>query len=115
LQESAELGAKLAKAPVKVVFPPSGDTMLQSDIAINAKAPDMQAAKEFVNFVLGQEGQKTMQDIQAAGSDSLFQPVTNEVQPLVSRTGVKWNVVSPVWAGQHESEWVTWFEDNVVR
>ncbi|MGC8489681.1 MAG: substrate-binding domain-containing protein, partial [Clostridia bacterium] len=106
---------KLAKDPVKVVYPPSGVTMLPSDIAINAKAPDMQAAKEFVNFVLGQEGQKTMQDIQAAGSDSLFQPVTNEVQPLVSRAGVKWNVVSPVWAGQHESEWVTWFEDNVVR
>lgn len=114
-QDSAELGAKLAKDPVKVVYPPSGVTMLPSDIAINAKAPDMQAAKEFVNFVLGQEGQKTMQDIQAAGSDSLFQPVTNEVQPLVSRTGVKWNVVSPAWAGQHESEWVTWFEDNVVR
>ncbi len=114
-QDSAELNAKLAHDPVSVVYPPSGVTMLPSDIAINAKAPDMQAAKEFVNFVLGQQGQKTMQDIGAAGSDSLFQPVTNEVKPLVSRQGVKWNVVSPTWAGSHESAWVTWFEDNVVR
>ncbi|WP_053958255.1 ABC transporter substrate-binding protein [Sulfobacillus thermosulfidooxidans] len=114
-QDSAELGAKLAKDPVQVVYPPSGVTMLPSDVAINAKAPDMQAAKEFVNFVLGQKGQKTMQDIQAAGSDSLFQPVTNEVKPLVSRNGVKWIFLNPVWAGEHESAWVTWFENNVVR
>ncbi len=114
-QDSAELGAQLAKDPVKVVYPPSGVTTLPSDIAINAKAPDMKAAKEFVNFVLSRTGQKTMQDIQAAGSDSLFQPVTNEVQPLVSRSGVKWHVVNPVWAGAHETTWTTWFENNVVR
>jgi len=114
-QDSAELGAELAHDPVKVVYPSTGVTMLPSDIAINAHAPDMAAAKEFVNFVLSRKGQQTMQDIQLAGSDSLFQPVTNEVRPLVQRDGVKWNVVNPVWAGRHESDWVTWFTANVVR
>lgn len=114
-QDSAELGAQLAKDPVKVVYPRTGVTMLPSDIAINAKAPDMAAAKKFVNFVLSQQGQHTMQDIKAAGSDSLFQPVTNEVKPLVVRHGVKWNVVNPVWAGDHEAAWINWFTANVVR
>ena len=114
-QDSAEINAKLSHGPVQVVYPTSGVTMLPSDIAINAKAPDMAAAKEFVNFVLSAQGQKVMQDIQAAGSDSLFQPVIKGVKPLYVRTGVKWNVVSPVWAGTHEAAWVRWFTDNVVR
>ena len=114
-QDSAEINAKLSHDPVQVVYPTTGVTMLPSDIAINAKAPDMAAAKEFVNFVLSAQGQKVMQDISAAGSDSLFQPVIQGVKPLYVRGGVKWNVVSPVWAGTHEAAWVRWFTDNVVR
>jgi iron(III) transport system substrate-binding protein len=114
-QDSAELNAELAGDPVKVVYPPSGVVMLPSDVAINAKAPDLAAAKLFVDFVLSQAGQKVMQDIQAAGSDSLFQPVTNEIQPLYVRRGVHWIVLNPVWAGNHEATWVTWFTNNVVR
>ena len=114
-QDSAEIGAILNHDPVQVVYPTSGVTMLPSDIAINAKAPDMAAAKEFVNFVLSAQGQKVMQDVSAAGSDSLFQPLIKGVKPLYVRSGVKWNVVSPVWAGTHEAAWVRWFTDNVVR
>jgi len=114
-QDSAELNAELSHDPVKVVYPTTGVTMLPSDIAINAKAPDMAAAKEFVNFVLSAQGQRVMQDISAAGSDSLFMPLIQNVKPLAVRQGVKWNVVSPVWAGAHEADWVRWFTDNVVR
>ncbi len=114
-QDSAEINAKLSGDPVNVIYPTTGVTMLPSDIAINAKAPDMAIAKEFVQFVLSGKGQKVMQDIQAAGSDSLFQPVTKVVNPLYVRKGVKWNVVSPVWAGTHEAAWTQWFTDNIVR
>ena len=115
-QDSAEINAKITHHdPVNVIYPTTGVTMLPSDVAINAKAPDMAAAKRFVNFVLSGQGQKVMQDIQAAGSDSLFQPVTKVINPLYIRKGVKWNVVSPVWAGTHEAAWTQWFTDNIVR
>lgn len=114
-QDSAEINAKLSHGPVNVIYPTTGVTMLPSDIAINAKAPDMAVAKEFVNFVLSSRGQHVMQDIQAAGSDSLFQPIIKGINPMYVRTGVKWNVVSPVWAGAHEATWIRWFTDNIVR
>ncbi len=114
-QDSAELNAKLSGAHIGVVYPSGGVTLLPSDIAINAKAPDMAAAKKFVTWVLSQQGQKTMQDIQAAGSDSLFQPVTSVIQPLVTRPGVVWINVNPVWAGAHQQAWTTWFTNNIVR
>lgn len=114
-QDSAEINAVFKHDPVKVVYPTTGVTMLPSDIAINAQAPDMAAAKRFVNFVLSSRGQQVMQDIQAAGSDSLFQPVINGMKPLYVRSGVKWNVVNPVWAGAHQATWTTWFTDHVVR
>jgi iron(III) transport system substrate-binding protein len=114
-QDSAEINAKLSNDPVNVIYPTTGVTMLPSDIAINAKAPDMAVAKRFVQFVLSGKGQKVMQDIKDAGSDSLFQPVTKVINPLYARTGVKWNVVSPVWAGTHQAAWTQWFTDNIVR
>lgn len=115
-QDSAEYNAEInGGAPIKIVFPQGGVTMLPSDIAINAKAPDMKAAKEFVNFVLSAQGQKVMQDWKAAGGDSYFQPVTSVVKPLWSRPGVKWNRVNALWSGQHEANWTNWFTNNVIR
>lgn len=115
-QDSAEWNAaRQPGSPIRVVYPSEGVTMLPSDIAINAHAPDMAAAKAFVNFVLSPAGQRVMQDVQAAGSDALFQPVTTGIRPLVNRPGVLWERVNPVWAGAHENAWVSWFTNNVVR
>lgn len=114
-QDSAELYAKRSGDPVNVVYPRGGVTMLPSDIAISAHAPDMAAAKRFVTWVLSKRGQEVMQDIKAAGSDSLFQPVTNQIRPIAPRRGVRWINVNPVWAGDHETAWITWFTDHVVR
>ncbi len=114
-QDSAELYAKRSGDPVNVIYPRGGVTMLPSDIAISAHAPDMAAAKRFVTWVLSKRGQHVMQDIRAAGSDSLFQPVTNQIKPLLRRTGVHWINVNPIWAGEHETPWVNWFTNNVVR
>ncbi len=115
-QDSAELNAaRQPGSPIRVVYPSEGVAMLPSDVAINAHAPDMAAAKAFVNFVLSPAGQRVMQDVQAAGSDSLFQPVTTVIKPLVARPGVLWERVNPVWAGKYENAWVTWFTNYIVR
>jgi len=115
VQDSAAWGAKLAGDPVKIVYPASGVVELPSDIAINAKAPDMAAAKKFVNFVLSHHGQLVMQQEKQAGSDSLFAPVTKGLKPIVERGGVKWvNLNAPQWGAQ-EASIVTWFTNNVVR
>lgn len=113
-QDAAERFDSAQGQHMAVIYP-KPVTMLPSDIAINAKAPDMKAAKEFVNFVLSKKGQEVMQDWKAAGGDSYFQPVTNEVKPLIQRPGVVWQTVKPLWAGEHQAAWTTWFTNNVVR
>jgi iron(III) transport system substrate-binding protein len=115
VQDSAAQGLKLSGAPVKIVYPASGVVELPSDIAINAKAPDMAAAKRFVNFVLSAQGQKVMQQEKQAGSDSLFAPVTVGLKPIVERGAVHWYYLNPVTWGQKEASIVSWFTDTVVR
>ncbi|MCL6596879.1 MAG: extracellular solute-binding protein [Firmicutes bacterium] len=115
VQDSAAQAIRQSGGPVKVVYPPSGVVLLPSDIAIDAKAPDMAAAKEFVNFVLSPYGQRVMQDEKQAGSDSLFQPIIQGVRPLVDRAGVTWIHLDPYVWGARESSIVTWFTDHVVR
>lgn len=101
-------------AHIGIIYP-KPVAMLPSDIAINAKAPDMKVAKEFVNFVLSKKGQQVMQDWKAAGGDSYFQPLTTEIKPLINRTGVDWLNVNPLWGGEHQAVWTNWFTNNVVR
>lgn len=113
-QDSAERFDHAQGEHISVIYP-KPVAMLPSDIAINAKAPDMKAAKEFVNFVLSKKGQQVMQDWKVAGGDSYFQPLTNELKPLISRKGVDWQNVNPLWAGEHQAAWTNWFTNNVIR
>jgi iron(III) transport system substrate-binding protein len=116
VQDSAALGAAATDPALKVVYPPTGVFLLPSDVAISAHAPDMAAAKRFVNFVLSPEGQHVMQDEKLAGSDSLFQPVTRGLRPLVRRpANIVWIENDPVWWGEQENSLLTWFTDNIVR
>lgn len=115
VQDSAAQGLKASGAPVRIVYPPSGVVLLPSDIAINAKAPDMAAAKEFVNFVLSRQGQHVMQQEKQAGSDSLFAPVIHGIHPIVERGGVRWVNLNPYTWGAQEASIVTWFSNNVVQ
>jgi iron(III) transport system substrate-binding protein len=116
VQDSAARALVQAGDAVKVVYPSTGVVALPSDIAINAKAPDMAAAKEFVNFVLSSEGQKVMQQEKQAGADSLFEPVTKGlIKPIIARGGVKWLYLNATTWGAKEASIVTWFTDNVVR
>lgn len=115
VQDSAALALKQAGDPVRIVYPATGVVALPSDIAINAKAPDMAEAKAFVNFVLSARGQLVMQQEKQAGGDSLFEPVTVGLKPVMERGGVRWYDLNPVVWGAREASIVSWFTDNVVR
>ena len=115
VQDSAAQALRQAGDAVKIVYPATGVVELPSDIAISAKAPDMAAAKRFVNFVLSERGQKVMQQEKQAGGDSLFAPVTKGIKPIIERGGVHWYYLNPVVWGERESSIVSWFTDNVVR
>lgn len=115
VQDSAAQALKQAGDPVRIVYPSTGVVELPSDIAIDAKAPDMAVAKEFVNFVLSERGQKVMQQEKQAGGDSLFAPITKGIKPIIERGGVKWYDLNPETWGQREAAIVSWFTDNVVR
>ena len=98
-----------------MVYPSEGVTRLPSDIAINAHAPDLKNAEAGVDFVQSLRGQQVMRDQKDAGSDSLFQPATTAVTPLVQRKGVRWVVMEPVWAGEHRAAWTAWFTHHMFR
>ncbi len=114
-QDSAEWSAHQKGAPINVAYPTNGVAMLPSDMAIAANAPDMKAAKMFVNFVLSSAGQQVQQT--QGGGDSLFVPVIKGEIPNPARPNVpiNWIRINPVWAGQHETNWITWFTNNIVQ
>ncbi|MDA8346333.1 MAG: extracellular solute-binding protein [Thermaerobacter sp.] len=114
-QDSAILSAMQQDPNIGISYPTEGVAMLPDDMAISSKAPDLEAAKMFVNFVLSQKGQQ-VQTTQGGG-DSLYQPVVTDATENPSRPNVsiKWITVDPIWAGNHESALVQWFTDNVVQ
>ncbi|MCL5116294.1 MAG: extracellular solute-binding protein [Firmicutes bacterium] len=116
IQDSAEWALVESNPNFGVVYPTNGVAMLPSDMAIAKNAPDLKAAKMFINFVLSPQGQKIMQDEQAAGSDALFNPVIQGETPNPHRGGnpTKWVNVNPVYGGSHQAAWTQWFTANIV-
>lgn len=114
-QDSAILDAKKKGNPIQIVYPTSGVTMLPSVMGIDKNAPDKQAAKEFVNFVLSKEGQKVM--LNTDTGDALLHPIIKGVNPLPARhdKGIKWNSLNATWAAKHENDLKKWFQDNVAK
>lgn len=92
-QDSAEIQALQQGAPIRIVYPSGGVTMLPGVLGIARNAPDMAAAKEFANFVLSAQGQKVM---------------------LAKQTGVQWNLVPVLWQATHYTQIQTWFKDTIA-
>jgi iron(III) transport system substrate-binding protein len=113
-QDSAEIDAIKKGSPLAIVYPTDGVTMLPSAIGISAHAPDMAAAKEFVNFALSAAGQQIM--LTKGGGDSNFAPLINGEKPNPSRqqTGIKWNVVPAAWQAENYNSVQAWFKANIV-
>src|SRR5579875_3616370 len=111
IQDSALIDAKVKGDPIQIVYPSSGVFSLPGEMAIDKSAPDMAAAKQFIEFVLSQEGQQVMLNPQNGGGDSYFNPIVKGVQPNPARqqSGIKWVPVDPVKAAQDENQIKQWF------
>lgn len=114
-QDSAIIDLINKKQPIKVIYPSSGVTTLTSNIAIDAKAPHLEEAKQFVDFVLSDEGLKVASSIDDgdANFESLIQgaPGKQGIRPDT----VKWNEEDPIAGAQHENDIKTWFTQNIVQ
>ncbi len=117
VQDSAYYGAKLTgNPPIGVVYPKSGVTVLPGEIAINLKSRNLAAAKAFVNYVLSQAGQNVMIH-DPNDTDSYFNPIISGVTALPGRqtTGITFQRLNYIWAGQHQATIQSWFHAHVVQ
>lgn len=117
VQDTALISSKAAGNPIDIIYPSSGVFTLPSVIAINKNAPNSEAAKKFVEFVLSQEGQKVMLDPKNGGSDSYFSPVITGVEGDAARqqNGINWLKVDPVKSAQNENNIKKWFNDAITH
>lgn len=117
IQDSALVSAQQQGDPIQIVYPSSGTFSLPGVIAIDKNAPDKQAAEEFVQFVLSQEGQKVMINPKNGGGDSYFNPIIQGIAPNPARqqSGIKWVAVNPVKAAQNEAQIKKWFNENITH
>ncbi|MCZ8512152.1 extracellular solute-binding protein [Paenibacillus filicis] len=101
---------------LKIIYPTSGVATLSSNIAINAKAPHMDAAKQFVEYVLSPEAIKVAQ-ASKNGGDATFESIIQGApsKPGLRPDGIKWNTIDPIFGAQHENEIKTWFTQNIVQ
>lgn len=116
IQDSALISARQQGSPIDIVYPASGVYTLPDVLGINKQAPDMAAAKRFVEFVLSKQGQRVMINPQNGGGDSYYNPVIKGTAPDKARQqkGIHWVRVNPIWAARVENSVKTWFHDHVT-
>lgn len=117
IQDSALVDSQVKGDPIKIIYPSSGVFTLPGVIAINKTAANMEAAKQFVEYVLSVEGQKVMADVKNGGGDSYFNPIIKGLQPnqALQQSGINWVTVDPINAGKDENNIKKWFHDNIVQ
>ncbi len=116
VQDSAYYAAAATGAPLGVVYPKSGVTVLPGVVAIDAKSQHLAAAEAFVNYILSQTGQNVMVH-DPNDSDSFFAPIIKGVAALPGRktTGITWQRLNYLWAGQNTTAIKTWFHNTIVQ
>jgi iron(III) transport system substrate-binding protein len=109
-QDSAAFYDKVAKgAPLAVVYPSSGVVLQGDAVAIEAKSPNVAAAKLFVDYLLSAAGQTTeIGDAvkgQGVSGDAWIIPVQPGVQQNAARvsTGINWTYVDLNQAAKQEA------------
>jgi iron(III) transport system substrate-binding protein len=117
IQDSALVSAKAKGEPINIIYPSSGVFTLPDVLGINKNAPDMAAAKEFVEYVLSREGQKVMSNPRNGGGDSYYNPVVTGIKPNAARqqSGINWKRVDPVASAKDENSIKKWFNDNITQ
>ncbi|MFX4303531.1 ABC transporter substrate-binding protein [Alicyclobacillus tolerans] len=117
IQDSALVAAKEKGAPIQIIYPSSGVFTLPDVLGIDKNAPDMAAAKKFVEFVLSHQGQQVMLNPQNGGGDSYFNPIIQGESPNPARqqNGIHWVRVNPVQAANQENQIQEWFHDSITE
>jgi len=116
VQDATYFATKATGAPLAIVYPTSGVTVLPGVLAINAKSKHLQAAEAFVNYVLSRAGQNVMVH-DPNDSDSYFSPIIKGVAALPGRqtAGINWQRLDYVWAGAHNAQIKAWFHTHIVQ
>jgi len=115
-QDAPYYAAKATGAPLAMVYPKSGVTLLPGEIAINLQSKHLAAAEAFVNYILSPAGQNVMVHDPNDG-DSYYTPIIAGVRPLpgVKTNGVPYQGLNYVWAGAHAPDIKQWFHAHVVQ
>ncbi len=112
-QDSATFGKIAAGEPLVSLYPSEGVAATPSSIGISARTTNLDAARQFVSFVLSAEGQKAMLD--GDDSDFFFVPIIEGVTAKPGRTtDIKFITLDNAVAAAHETEWKTWYRENFV-
>jgi len=112
-QDSATFAKIAAGEPLVSLYPEDGVVATPASIGISARTQNLDAAKQFVSFVLSKDGQEAMKN--GDDSDFFFVPIIEGVQAKPGRkTDINFIVLDNKVASAHETEWKTWFRENFV-
>ncbi len=112
-QDSATFSKIAAGEPLMSVYPSEGVFALPSSIGASAKSQNLDAAGQFIEFVLSPEGQAAMED--GDDADFFFVPLINGVNAKPGRkTDINFLFLDDAVATAHEVEWKKWYRDNFV-
>lgn len=112
-QDSATFSKIAAGEPLMAVYPTEGVVALPSSIAASAQSKNLDAARQFIEFVLSHEGQAAMMD--GDDADFYFVPIIKGVTAKPGRkTDINFVYLDDAVAGAHEVEWKKWFRENFV-
>lgn len=113
LQESNAYSMLADGEPVKLVWPEEGAPASVRVAAIQKDSDQIEAAKEFVNFLLDPQVQQQLVD---EGDESYFEPSAEGAKPKPERDpNAKLNIADAAWASEHEAEIKQWFADQSVQ
>ncbi len=115
-QDSGYYGAKATGAPLGIVYPSSGVTLLPGVVAIDAKSKHLAAAEAFVNYVLSRAGQNVMIH-DPNDPDANVVPVITGISALPGRqvSGIKWQRLDYKWAAANENAIKLWYHNSIVQ
>jgi iron(III) transport system substrate-binding protein len=116
IQDSAAYGAIKAGQPLGIIYPKPGATLLPGVAAIDKKAPDMKAAKMFIDWLLTKKGgQYAMTHHDITDGDSYFDPVIKGITGhRHDPKNLKWVRLHDKYYASHENAIKAWFHSHIV-
>jgi len=112
-QDSATFSKIAAGEPLRAIYPAEGVVALPSSIGASARSKNLDAARQFIAFVLSPEGQAAMMN--GDGADFYFVPVIKGVTAKPGRkTDINFVYLDDKLASAHEVEWKKWYRESFV-